>query len=132
MQTKTNWSEGHKRTIIGRFNKYLFPWLGKKVIRNITPPEVSALLEKNIKKGNHETAHRLLSIINQVFDFAIASGKIEFNPIQSLKRTLPSTNTKHFAFIRDPKKLECCSMILITMMVLILQELHFKSWLMYS
>jgi integrase len=51
----------------------LFPRIGKRPIREVTPPELLAALRKIEARGHHETAHRAKQKCGQVFRYAIGS-----------------------------------------------------------
>ena len=54
---------------------------------------------------NHlETAHRTLQHIGQVIRYAVATGRMETDPTQSLRGALPSSTPKHMAAPTDPAK----------------------------
>ncbi len=53
-----NWAPAHAQKIIRRFEKDLFPYLGKLNIDQITPPVVLAALRRIEARGAIETAHR--------------------------------------------------------------------------
>lgn len=76
--------------------KYLFPAIGGKPLVNIETPELYHLL-KGVSLHSAYTARRIKSILEQVFIYAIINGKAKANPAVSLKGTLPTVNTKHFA-----------------------------------
>jgi hypothetical protein len=54
-------------------NDYAYPWIGRRPIGDIEPPELLAVLKRAEDKGVLETARRLrsLSLLWQKFDFAI-------------------------------------------------------------
>lgn len=76
--------------------KYLFPAIGGKPLVSIETPELYQLC-KGVSLHSAYTAQRLKSILEQVFVYAIINGKAKTNPAVSLKGTLPTVNTKHFA-----------------------------------
>jgi hypothetical protein len=45
----------------------IFPRIGKRPIREVTPPELLAALRKIESRGHHETAHRAKQKCGQVF-----------------------------------------------------------------
>ena len=99
------WADSYSDHIIRRFERDIFPWIGKKPIKKITPAELLACLKRIEARGNHETAHRVYQNICWVFRHAAATGRCKFDPSAPLKRALLPTNEKHLASITDPKQL---------------------------
>jgi len=64
-----------------------------------------AALRKLEKRGVVETAHRARSLTGRVFRYAIATGRAESNPADSLVDALEKSQTKHFATITEPERI---------------------------
>src|SRR3990167_9142955 len=64
----------HKDKVLRRFELYLFPWIGKKPISDITAPEVLSVVKRIETLGILETAHRALQTAGQVFRYAVQHG----------------------------------------------------------
>lgn len=100
-----NWEENHSSKIMGRLEKDIFPWLGKRPIKEITAPELLSVVRRIESRGALETAHRALSECGRVFRYAVASGLVERDPSGDLKGALPPyRKDKHFAAITDLKQ----------------------------
>lgn len=97
-----SWSPSHRITIISRLEQNVFPYLGSKVIREITAPEVLSALRRVEYRGANETARRVRQICSQVFRYAIASGRAERDPSADLRGALAPVETQHLAAITDP------------------------------
>lgn len=102
---KINWSESHASRTLTRLEKNVFPWLGKKNIAEIKPPELLQVLRRVESRGALETAHRILQVCGQVFRYAVATGRAERDAAADLKGALPPAKPKHLASIVDPKKI---------------------------
>lgn len=100
-----SWSEGHKKAIRLRLEKYLFPELGDRLISELDIPDYLALLQKIEARGTIETAHRVQQYCSQICQFARISGLIKYNPVSELKGVLTTVKTEHHASIIDPKEL---------------------------
>lgn len=100
---KSSWTPDHADTIFRRMELDLFPFLGKRPVAEITPPEVLAVLQKVEARGALETAHRIKTIVAQVCRYAIATGRATYDPTVSLKGALPPATPRHFPSITDPK-----------------------------
>ena len=99
------WSKSHYKNITTRLTKHIYPWLGNRPIKEITPPELLAVLRRLESKGYHHTATKTKQHCGQVFRYAIASGRAERDPSRYLQGALtPATHT-NFATITDPIKI---------------------------
>jgi integrase len=56
-------------------------------------------------KGTLETASRVKQIIGQVFNYAIATDRVETNPTLALHGALQTRQTKHHATLTDPAEI---------------------------
>ena len=99
-----NWSENHATRNKWLLEKRLFPWLGRRPIGEITPPELLAALRRTESRGIVETAHRAKQVAGQVFRYAVATGRAERDPTPDLKGALATPKEKHLAAITDPKE----------------------------
>lgn len=99
-----NKAESHKNKVLRRFELYLFPWIGKKPIADITPPEILSAIKRIEALGILETAHRTLQTTGQVFRYAVQTGRATRDVTADLKGALPPTTTKHMATLTDPKQ----------------------------
>ena len=111
--TKSNCAENYKRTVVGRLNKYIYPIIGTTPIREIDIDTLRKISERILSRNLVEEARRNISIIAQVFDYAINLGKVQVNPARNLLRCLPHINrNNHYAAITDPEKLGFCLRLL--------------------
>jgi integrase len=83
----------------------VMPRIGKRPIREITPPELLAVLRKIEARGLHETAHRAKQKCGQVFRYAIATGRAERDITADLRGALAQVVSKNHAAITDPGKI---------------------------
>lgn len=102
---KQKWSDGHTYRVTRKLELNIFPWLGKRPIKQITPKELLTVLGKMDQRGVAYSAGRTKSIIGQVYRYAIATEKAEHDPTPALQGALTSTDRKHRATITDPKKI---------------------------
>ena len=66
------------------------------------PWEVREAIGKIEARGRNETAHRILGVCSQVFNYARANGIIEHNPVTGLRGALAPVVKKHFAAVTEP------------------------------
>lgn len=79
------------------------PAIGARPIREITAPEILAVLRPIEASGRIETAKKLRGAIGLVFRFAVATGRADGDPTGALKGALASPIVRHRAAITDPK-----------------------------
>jgi integrase len=99
------WSESHAKKITRRMEKDIFPWLGKRPIRDIEPPDLLKVLERLEARGVIETAHRARTECGQVFRYAVATGRTKRDIAADLRGALQPVNTKHFPTLLDPAEI---------------------------
>ena len=99
------WSENHAKRMRRLLEKEIWPKIGSLPITSIKPPDVLAVLRKLEEREVFDTTHRAKSICSQVFDYAIQSGRCEFNPCANLKGALTPVRVNHRAAITDPQRL---------------------------
>jgi len=98
------WSDTHKDRTQNLLKNHLFPWLAKRPITEITPPELLDVLHKAQNRGLLETAKRAKQTASQVFRHAIRIGKLTSDPSRDLSGGLTTPKQKHYAAVTDPKK----------------------------
>lgn len=98
-------AESHKTKVLRRFELYLFPYIGKRNIAEITAPELLKVIFKIVNQNIIETADRTLGAAGQVFRYAVQHGKAEQDITAALKGALPTTKVKNMAAFDDPKDL---------------------------
>jgi integrase len=101
---KESWSPSHSHTTITRLERDIFPWMGKRPISEIEPPEVLSVLQRIESRGAVETARRMKIVCGQVFRYAVATGRAKRDPTPDLKGALKPVISKHMAALTDPKE----------------------------
>lgn len=97
-------SETHKVRTRSMLNNYLFPFIGRKPIQDITPLMLLDTLRKMEAKGIVETARRAKQTASQVFRYAIITGRAQHDPAADLKGALQIPKKRHFSAITEPKQ----------------------------
>src|SRR5438874_2467675 len=83
------WDENHSSKIIRRLQVDLFPYIGRRPIRELTAQDLLAALNRIVNRGAIETAHRALSDCGQIFRYAISTGRATHDHAAALRRALP-------------------------------------------
>ncbi|TDP63007.1 tyrosine-type recombinase/integrase [Roseateles toxinivorans] len=97
-------SAGHAERTRIRLEQDAFPWIGRRPIGEIEPPELLQCLRRVEARGAIETAHRVKDACGQVFRFGIATGDCQRNPAADLRDALKPVQSTHHAAITDPKQ----------------------------
>jgi integrase len=84
------------------FLSLLRPAIGREAITNISAQDMFAALKKVERAGHRETAKRLRSFASRVFRYAVATGRTNADPAETLRGALASPIVKHYAAITDP------------------------------
>jgi len=100
-----NKSASHHDRTLRRIESYIFPWLGKKPISEITAPQILEAVKRIEKLNKLETAHRTLQAVSQVFRYAVQTGRALRDPSVDLRGALPATVVKHMAAFTEPKEI---------------------------
>ncbi|NII11766.1 integrase arm-type DNA-binding domain-containing protein [Oleiagrimonas sp. C23AA] len=82
-------------------DKDLLPPLSRRPITNITPVELTVVVERIEKRGAHNVAKKSRQWLHSIFDHAIATGLLEgTNPAQYLSAVAaPAPQTNHHAHL---------------------------------
>ncbi len=91
------WSTNHGLNVMRRLEVDVFPYIGKRPIADITPPELLDVLRKIEKRGALDVTARVKQISGQVFRYGIATGKCERDSSADLQGALKVGKVKHFA-----------------------------------
>ena len=102
---RADWSDSYGEKIIARLDADLFPYLGRRPVGEVTPPELLTVLRKIQARGVVETAHRALENCSQVFRYAVGEGLAQSDPARDLKGQLKRPEVKHFPAITKPARL---------------------------
>ncbi|MBK5275620.1 MAG: integrase arm-type DNA-binding domain-containing protein [Desulfuromonadales bacterium] len=97
------WVPSHAKHKLERLETNVFPWIGKRPVKEITAPDVLAVLRRLESRGILDTAHRVRFECGQIFRYAIATGRAERDPSADLKGALPPVKNGHHAAPTDPK-----------------------------
>lgn len=97
--------------------KDIFPYVGKRPVAEILPLEMLEVLRLIEKRGSLEKLRKVRQYCNQIFRYAIATGRATINPAAELTGTLTAPKTEHFLTYRHPSYPRSLPVWLITMAV---------------
>jgi integrase len=88
----------HAKRVWSRLERDVFPALGDKLMHEITPPDVLAVVRKIEARGALDISRRAKQGVGQIFQFAIASGLASADPTAHLRGALkPRPRVKHMS-----------------------------------
>ncbi|QRN02547.1 tyrosine-type recombinase/integrase [Legionella sp. MW5194] len=96
------WTDDHGKRILIRLEQNIFPWIGKRPIKEVTAPELLSALRRVEARGAVETAHRILQICGQVFRYSIVTERGDRDISADLKGALAPVKKRHHASITEP------------------------------
>ncbi len=102
---RADWSASYGEKIIARLEADVFPYIGRRPVADVTPPELLDTLRRIEGRGVVETAHRARENCSQVFRYAVATGRATSDPARDLKDALKTPVVKHFPAITKPERL---------------------------
>ncbi|MDM7332586.1 tyrosine-type recombinase/integrase, partial [Klebsiella pneumoniae] len=94
------WSAGYASDIMEAFQNDIFPYVGARPIGEIKPLELLNVLRKIEKRGALEKMRKVRQRCSEVFRYAIATGRAEFNPAADLSSALEVHQSTHFPFLK--------------------------------
>lgn len=94
------WSAGYTSDIMEAFKNDIFPYVGTRPVGEIKPLELLNVLRKIEKRGALEKMRKVRQRCAEVFRYAIATGRAEFNPAADLSSALEVHQSNHFPFLK--------------------------------
>ena len=104
-QQRGTWAPAHTKRIELRLKNDVFPFIGKKPVGSITPPDLISVLRRIEAREAFETAHRVRTNLGQIFRFAVATGRAASDPARDLRGALRPVKVEHLPAVTDPKRL---------------------------
>jgi integrase len=86
-----------------RLELHAFSWIGKAPISALTTSEIRPLLDRLVRRGTLDMAHRLRSQISSIFEYAGRDGRASGDPARSLAGVLPEHTQKNYASVTRPE-----------------------------
>jgi integrase len=92
-----------------RILKNISDWLGSIAIKDIKSVNIITALERMQNRGIIESAHRLLSIMNKIYMYAVTKEYIENNIIANIDKStilVPNKKDTHLPALIEPKDIK--------------------------
>jgi integrase len=97
------WVETHRRNILAYLEKDIFPPLGALPVNGVKPPQLLDVLRRMEGRDAISAARKMRQTCGQIFRYAIATGRAEYDPSASLKDALTPRQTRNFSSIKEPR-----------------------------
>lgn len=102
---KHEWADSYSTKVLRRLEIHAFPYIGAKLIQDVTAPDVLAVCQRVQAEGTLETGQRVRELCSRVFCYAIAEGTLVSDPVRDIRRALRNPRERHFAAITKPDQL---------------------------
>ena len=99
-----DWSPNHTKKVIVSLEKDILPQIGSIPIKEVSTPILLDALRQIEKRGAYEQARRVAQRCDSVFNYAIAAGLLDYNPVQGIQKALKKPKKQNYNTI-EPKEL---------------------------
>lgn len=100
-QKQHTWKPEHANNILKRLENTAFKVIGHRPIKDVTAPELLSALKLLEAQGKRDLAHRQLQHCSQIYRYAIATGRAEFDITVNLKGALQPAVSKGLAYLSE-------------------------------
>ena len=97
-------SERRVKALRSILDNKVFPAIGFKPIAECEPIDFLNIAAVDEKAGHYEAAYKVMSLCNQVMEYARITGRVKYNVAARLSKVLVTPPEKHFAAIIEPQK----------------------------
>lgn len=102
---KDGWSGAHYTRERRNLENDVFPFLGRRPISTIEPPELLTAIRRVEARGALDVAHRVLLTSRGVWQHAVATGRAERDITQDIKNALKPHIKRNLPAITEPPEL---------------------------
>ena len=101
------WMEETAKRATAWLENNVFPVIGKRPIAELeyNAPALLDVLQRMVKRGAVDSAHRVREHMGSVFRYAIATGRAKHDPVADLRDALPKAQGKNFAALTKPDEI---------------------------
>ena len=100
-----SWSPTHAVKVLALLVNDLFPYIGARLLAELTAPELLKQARRVEARGVTETAYRALKAAGAVFRHGVQHGYCDSDPTRDLKGAVQLPVPEHRAAVTDPVKL---------------------------
>ncbi|HHM5822261.1 TPA: tyrosine-type recombinase/integrase [Pseudomonas aeruginosa] len=95
----SRWSAGYATDVMEAFERDVFPQLGRLPLADIKPMQWLHVFRRIEVRGALEVLRKTRQRCQEVYRYAIATGRAEYNPIADIGGALQSPTSKHYPFL---------------------------------
>lgn len=96
------WSASYADRWLGRLRLDVFPYIGRRPARGISPVELLEILQRVERRGAFDTAQKLCQSISETFRYGVILGHCDSDPARDLRGALRQHVVKHYPAITTP------------------------------
>ncbi|MEQ1975870.1 integrase arm-type DNA-binding domain-containing protein [Xenorhabdus sp. SGI240] len=96
---KDRWSASYAIEMMETFEKDVFPYIGNRPITEIKPMELMAVLSRLNDRGATEKLQKVRQRCGEVWRYAVATGRAEYNPAPDLVSAFVAHKKEHYPFL---------------------------------
>ena len=100
-----SWSTGHAVKALALLTNDVFPYIGARLLTDLTAPELLTHARRVEARGATESAYRALKAAGAVFRFGVQHGYCTSDPTRDMKGAIQLPIPEHRAALTDPVKL---------------------------
>jgi integrase len=104
-QSKTGWSETHCVREKRNLEKDLIPYIGARIMKDIEPVELLAVVRRVEERGALSVADRVLLTAHSVWLYAVATGRADRDITRDIRAALKPHIKKNYPAITEPAEL---------------------------
>lgn len=93
------WTSGYASDVMEAFERDIFPQVGNLPLIEIKPMQWLQVFRKVEARGAFEILRKERQRCQEVYRYAIATGRAEYNPIADIGGALQSPSTSHYPFL---------------------------------
>lgn len=105
LNSQREFTAKHKEKVMQSFAKNCFPIIGDLPMNEITRAEIQKIADDITDRGANDTARRVISWLEKIFDDALFSHKINSDPTTGIKKRLPKAIRGKHKAVTEPAKL---------------------------
>lgn len=93
------WSAGYSSDVLEAFERDIFPQVGSLPLADIKPMQWLHVFRRIEARGALEVLRKTRQRCQEVYRYAIATGRAEYNPIADIGGALQTPTSKHYPFL---------------------------------
>lgn len=101
LHKQSSWTERHGKRILVLLEREVFPLIGARPIKEVTAPELLAVVRKVETRNALELARKVVQTASQIFRYAIATSRAERDPAPDLRGALKPRTVQHMQRISE-------------------------------